>query len=85
MTILYEPNILRIAKSLGIAHMPERSHWNPVGISEDEAKVIAQRHKFELQIEVAEFLPDFRVFVFQDRFVKRNNREGGDKLEKATD
>ena len=81
MAIPYEPNILRITKAFGVSYMPECSIYNAIGISEDEAKVIAQRHHFNLEIRTSEYLPDFRVFKFEERFVKRTNPEGGGETE----
>lgn len=81
MTIEFEHNILRVTKKLGISYFPEQSDWNPVGITEDEAQVIAQRHNFKLGILSSEYVSNLRVFKFEDEFVKRINPEGGEEAE----
>lgn len=81
MTIEFEPNVLRVTKRFGISFMPEQSDWNSVGITEDEAKVIARKHNFTLEILSSEYVSDLRVFKFEDEFVKRIDPEGGEKAE----
>lgn len=81
MAIDFEPNILRVTKKFGFSFMPEKSDWNPTGITEQEAKVIAQRHNFKLEIRSSDYVSDLRVFKFEDEFIKRINPEGGEKAE----
>jgi len=79
--IPYEENILHILKKSKVTFMSEISDWNPDGITEEEAKVIAQRHSLTLEILESSFLPTLRVFRFEinpnlDDSVKRNDQEG---------
>lgn len=70
--IPYEENIIQIVKKFNNAFMPETSNWNPIGITEEEAQIIAQRNGFKLKILPSTFLPEFRVFKFLVYSIKRN-------------
>jgi len=63
MPINFEENILRMLKLSKRTHIPEISEWNHIGITEEEAKVIAYKNKLSLRILTSSFLPTLRVFV----------------------
>ena len=83
--ILLEENIMRMLKLYPKTQVPEKSEWNAIGITQEEAEVIAYRNKIHVQILESSYLPSFRVFEFSKDSFNEPIQKGGEETGKTQD
>lgn len=92
MTIQLEKNILRMLEICQVTQIPEISRWNAIGITQEEANIIAYRNKLTLKVRKSSFVPDLRIFEFErsSSNVSKGSfnetmQKGGERSEKTKD
>jgi len=80
-----EKHILRMLRICPKTHVPEISEWNAIGMTSDEAEIIAYRNKLRCEILESSFLPSLRVFEFSKGSLNESIQKGGEYTGKTKD